>query len=143
MTTIVWDGRILAADRKRVVLGTPTPARKVFRVNRSNGDRYLVGCAGDLSDCVAFLRWMKSNGEAVKPSPTSFQALVIDAKRRIWWIDEKLVYIRLTEKRWAVGSGADYALGAMVAGKSAIEAVRIASRLDNSSGMGMNAVWFT
>lgn len=43
----------------------------------------------------------------------------------------------------AIGSGAHFALGAMVAGATAIEAVTIASRLDKSSGFGVDSVTVT
>ena len=39
-------------------------------------------------------------------------------------------------------NGADYALGAMMHGADALKAVRIASRLDNSCGFGVDVVRF-
>jgi ATP-dependent protease HslVU (ClpYQ) peptidase subunit len=38
-------------------------------------------------------------------------------------------------KFWAIGSGAPYALAAMYAGASATEAVKIAAKIDTSTGL--------
>lgn len=48
----------------------------------------------------------------------------------------------LGQSKWAIGSGADYALGAMYAGLSAAEAVMIASKLDTGTGLGVDSVSF-
>lgn len=142
MTVIAWDGRELAADRKRTIYHTPTPARKVWRARAKDGRRFLVGCAGEIEDCVQFVRWIKSQNPEQKPAPTNFGALVIDERRRIWLVEQKLVYFQVREKLWAIGSGADYALAAMACGKSAAEAVRIAIRFDNRCGLGVDVVRF-
>jgi hypothetical protein len=42
----------------------------------------------------------------------------------------------------AVGSGGAYALGAMLAGKSAEDAVKIACKLDNNSGLPIESLRF-
>lgn len=49
---------------------------------------------------------------------------------------------KMGKTKWAIGSGADYALGAMYAGKSAKEAVEIASQLDTGTGLGVDVVTF-
>lgn len=41
---------------------------------------------------------------------------------------------------WAAGSGADYAMGAMAAGKDAKEAVEIACRFDINCGLGVDVL---
>lgn len=139
MTTIAWDGLRLAGDRKRELDTHLTRARKVYRIQNKTGV-YLVGCAGDCDDCVAFLRWME--GRAEKPRPFRLTALVVDGRGRLWSVTEKLVYVRVRANLWAIGSGGDYALGAMHAGKSAADAVRIASKLDKASGFGVDVVTF-
>lgn len=50
--------------------------------------------------------------------------------------------LQITEKQLAVGSGGAYALGAMLAGKNAVEAVKIACRLDNNSGLPVESISF-
>lgn len=142
MTVIAWDGKAMAADRMRLVDGTPMPACKVFKVRSSDGRQFLVGCAGDSWDATQFLKWMRSQADKDKPAPSSLYALVIDEKRRIWLAAEKLIYHEVTLPFFAVGSGSNYAIGAMAAGKSARQAVRIAARFDNKCGLGVDVVRF-
>lgn len=142
LTVIAWDGKTLAGDRMRQVYFTPTPARKVWRARAKDGRRFLVGAAGEIVDCVAFVRWLKKGTDELKPTPTDFIGLVIDDKRQIWMVDQKLVYFRIREKFWSIGSGADYAIAAMACGRSAADAVRIASRFDSRCGLGVDVVRF-
>lgn len=142
MTVIAWDGKVLAADRRRTVNGTPMPATKIFKIKSPDGRLFLVGCAGDSFDCGQFVRWMRTANENDKPTTTSLSALVIDEKARAWYLSEKLLYHRVSVRCWAIGSGADYALGAMAAGRTAPQAVRIASKLDIHCGQGVDVVRF-
>lgn len=145
MTTIAWDGKTLAGDRQSTFDGTPARTRKVFRFSRPDrGDVVLCGCAGDTGDCQVYIRWAKDK-DAIKKGPPAFKSLVvlsIDSKRRIWCATENMHWYRIGAKFWAIGSGAEYALGAMAAGKSARDAVRIASKLDTSTGFGVDVVSF-
>lgn len=145
MTCIVWDGRVLAGDRLRLDDNNSAPnlVRKVWLVRAPNGRRYLVGCAGDSYDCVAFVRWLKYQRPGDKPAPTHFGALVIDEKLRVWSVNHKLVYVELTAKYAAIGCGYQFALGALACGADAVKAVRIAARFDAHVGGGVNVVRFT
>lgn len=141
MTTIAWDGKVLAGDRQRTEYGTPTKARKVYRVRSKDGRRFLIGCTGDSDDCVAMVRWLKGRGD--KPVPKALGVISIDERGRVWLCGEKLVWYQIKGlPYWSIGSGSDYALGAMAAGKSARDALRIATRLDVSTGGGVDVVSF-
>lgn len=140
MTVIAFDGKYLVGDRRRTVDGSPMSARKVFKVRANDGRKFLVGCAGCSWDAVAFVRWVSGRGD--KPSPTAFCAISIDEKNRIWYVAEKLIYHRITLPYFAIGSGSDYAIGAMACGKTAAEAVRIAIKLDVHCGNGIDSISF-
>jgi ATP-dependent protease HslVU (ClpYQ) peptidase subunit len=142
MTVIAWDGTTLAADRQRTIGGTPMPTTKVFKLQHRDGDCILIGAAGDSWDCVEFVRWVRAGFDKPKPTMTSLAGIMIDETRTIWYFGEKLVRHRITLPKWAIGSGCDYALGAMEAGKDAVRAVRIASKYDVGCGMGVNKVTF-
>lgn len=139
MTTIAWDGVVLAADRRTVWGNTPTEAEKVFKVTR-NGATFLFGCAGLARDAYAYQRW--AFGEIDRPEFTEFTVMCIDEQRRIWTATEKMMWVQVRKSMWAVGSGCDYALGAMAARKSAREAIVIASGLDINTGGGVDWVQF-
>jgi hypothetical protein len=138
MTTVAFDGRTLAADRLGTIGGTPIPSPKIFRVRRL-GRELLVGFSGDYVLAMAWLRWM----EGGEPPPTAndphdLHAMVIDERRRIWIADLRRVYTLVQRPRWATGSGADYAMAAMELGRSAPQAVRLASKLDINTGWGVD-----
>ena len=140
MTTIAWDGKTLAGDKQTTHDGTPTPTRKVFRfMRRDDGQLVLCGCAGDTSDCQAYVRWARGITKK-EPAFSDLLVMLIDRRGRVWCATEKMNWYRVGARQWAIGSGADYALAAMMCGKSAREAVRIASRLDTSTGLGVDVV---
>lgn len=56
MTTIVWDGRTLAADRCRTNGNTKEPAKKLFRCGG-----YVFGAVGSMYDAPAVARWLESD----------------------------------------------------------------------------------
>lgn len=68
--------------------------------------------------------------------------LSIDEKRRVWCAEKELNWLCIGKRKWAIGCGADFALAAMACGKTAVESVRIAAKLDSKCGMGVNTVRF-
>lgn len=142
MTTIAWDGNTLAADRKCVSGGTPYRVTKIFRIKR-DGRHLLVGMSGDQYMATAWRRWMNGDAGMEPIGGAEYEKLivmVIDEKKRIWSADLRKVYDRTPMRCWAIGSGADYALAAMTLGRSAANAVRLAAKLDNGTGFGVDTL---
>ncbi len=146
MTTIAWDGKTLAGDRRAHVDLTPAGrTRKVYRVVAPNGRVALVGFAGSVAYARAYLHWLAGGDE---PDRAGFAA----AKWAVMMVDDsKRVYVRVNETnawddlgriRWAIGSGRWLALGAMAHGASAREALKIATKLDYETGDGVDVVRF-
>lgn len=143
MTVIAWDGHTLAGDRQRTHGGTPVAATKVFKIQAPDGRLFLVGAAGRADCTQMFVAWLRGGEKPLMPSNVDdFGALVVDVKRRVWNIHDTLFYVHCSAKQWAIGSGANYALGAMAAGATAAQAVRIASKLDVHCGLGVDCVTF-
>jgi ATP-dependent protease HslVU (ClpYQ) peptidase subunit len=138
MTTIAWDGRTLAADRQSTWGGTPTKTRKIFRAINDDGREVIYGCAGLAHECTAYTRWI--NGEIKEPKLTDISIMSIDCKGQIWHTNQTMLWTLIKVKQWAIGSGCDYALGAMASGKSAVEAIIIASKLDVNTGLGVDTL---
>lgn len=136
MTTVAWDGQMMAADRQLTLGGTALPLKKIFRY-----DNGLVGCCGSVQESMLFLEWYR-NGRDPERKPKldeGFSAMVVSdglCKR----FENLLMPYLIDMPFWAAGSGADYALGAMAAGKSAKEAVEIAIRFDTGSGLGIDVL---
>lgn len=143
MTVIAWDGQTLSSDRQRTIGGTPTTMRKARKVTAPDGRQFLVGCCGRSDFIQMFLAWLAGGERPVFPVTEDFYALVIDQKRRLWVIHDTLIYVQVTGiPHWAIGSGGNYAIGAMQFGATSAEAVRVACRLDVNCGLGVDSVRF-
>jgi hypothetical protein len=144
VTTIAWDGKTLAADRLRTVGSVPTPATKIFRAPKACAHVQadfvvaMYGVAGDSGDAVAFRQFVEDAG--AKPALKNCSIIVIDVAGRCWFSDESLRFHLCDLPSFGVGSGSEFAEGAMEAGKSAIDAVLIASKRDVRTGMGIDVL---
>lgn len=141
MTTIAWDGATLAADRQSTWGGTPIVTRKVFKLQAPDGSFILYGGSGNSIQLGAFHRYVLGQTWRV-PCIDDAQFMMIDQQRRVWVAQNNMDWHRIDVRQWAMGSGADYALGAMAHGANARESVKVASRLDTGTGMGIDCVRF-
>ena len=142
MTTIAYKDGVIASD-SRATWDDWAVSRcvKLYRAKSKSdpvkGD-VIVGTAGHSSAALLFLDWLEVGGEprlhdrGVNET-TEFECLIMH-KSGVWVGDRLCRLERLEEEFWAAGSGRHAALGAMWAGKSAIDAVRIATRIDPFSG---------
>lgn len=129
MTTIAWDGKTLAADSRCTSSGLPYRVNKCCRLS----DGMLFAGAGTMSAYDAVRQWLENKGprpEALK----DFTGLLIDTDSSIWLMDETANRYEIFASFFAIGSGRDFAIAAMALGKSALEAVELASRFDVWTG---------
>lgn len=141
MTTIAWDGKTLAAD-KRACIGTMIrTTTKIFKVRDC-----LVGYCGDAAFGELMLAWFK-DGEHVDSFPSQqrdkddwVNLLVIRPDGHIHIYERTHCPINYEDKHIACGSGREFALAAMHCGKTAREAVLVAIDLDNGSGNGVDTL---
>lgn len=137
MTTIAWDGKTLAADRMC------TDGNQKFSVTKitKHGDE-LIGYSGGLSRCKEILEWY--TGER---KPTDFPKGADDDYSELFVVRDGKVFlygdknpIEPEESKFAVGSGAAYALAAMHCGLDAEGAIEVASKFDPGTGLGVDAL---
>ncbi len=142
MTIIAWDGTTLAAD-KRAIYGDSAirTTTKIFSI-----DGALVGYAGQADVAEEVLTWFRS-GRDPAAYPTiqrdkDFWAtvLVVWPDKEIWTYERTPSPVKFCPQTFAVGSGRDYAMTAMYLGKTAAEAVEIASLFDSSCGNGIDTL---
>ena len=143
MTTIAFKDGIMAADGK-VTIGNQIITLQDKKIFETNG--YIVGTAGNCHSCELFreygftpsdtdlrgqlMEYIESDKEE-----NCFYALVWDKEKKTLKQYSNSIYpLVIPEQISAIGSGADFALGAMYAGASADKAVEIASKLDINSG---------
>jgi ATP-dependent protease HslVU (ClpYQ) peptidase subunit len=133
MTTIAWDGRTLAADRRAHGSGFMYAVTKI----RRTPDGRLIGVAGNVSAVMAMLDWLEGGAEGEPPLPLTSDAwsdmIEIDAGGAAYLWGDHGRY-RIHDKIAAIGSGMPYALGAMACGRCARSAILVAARFDPGTG---------
>ena len=135
MTVLAWDGKLLAADRQATFGGTAVPYTKIFHHNEE-----LIGVVGEIQECLVFLEWYKNGHNNPKPIFKEGFGAYIVKDGKLWKYEHFLMPILMDMPFWAGGCGADYAMGAMAAGKDAKEAVEIACRFDINCGLGVDVL---
>lgn len=132
MTTILASQKhkLMVAD-SLTTGGVNFKSRKIFRVNDK-----LVGFAGAVTHALKFIQWLE-HGTPLNlhydKNDFTFEALVL-SEQALFYYDNELVPIEVSEQICAIGSGAPYALGALDAGASPKKAVEIAANRDECSG---------
>jgi ATP-dependent protease HslVU (ClpYQ) peptidase subunit len=139
MTVIAWDGKTLAADRQTTIAGARFTSQKIFRINGE-----LLGFSGGQPHGMRLLDWALTGFEPatypVEPDDDrSGLILRITRDRRIMRYDNAFPCI-YEDEFYATGSGRDFALGALAAGKDAVGAVEIAIRFSTECGMGIDTL---
>lgn len=137
MTTIAWDGKTLAADRRISADGQEVfHARKLVDVGGA-----WVAVAGPVGLCRSFERWIRAMAPEAMPAALArafadneVEALVVDSASGDACIYSGSDLPTTVEGSAATGSGWQFAKAAMVLGRSAPDAVRLAMRLDGGSG---------
>lgn len=134
MTTIAWDGRMLAADTQETAAGH---IRLQYRSHKliELPDVFFVGC-GPSSECARLEAWVR-RGMKIEDAPQlegeGQSAVVVNKRSRaVWTVTGRntAVAVECHEPFMATGSGWEFAYAAMALGKNAREAVEFAARFD-------------
>ena len=145
MTTIAWDGRAMSADRQMTDRNTALQVvRSKLRRITYEGKPALAAGAGTSVYIAAVIDWLAKGQPAdSKPemptTPDSFTVIVATEAGLFEYIDS-LRPLALGQIKWAIGTGSEFALGAMDAGASAKRAVQIACVRDINSGLGIDTI---
>lgn len=143
MTTIAWDGKTLAADRQTSYGTTPMPSTKIEKI-KWKGKEALIGSAGRCEDCDNVIDWIKTgkNKPEIDDDNRDFSIIVVTKDDGVLYAAQSLYFHKVGHNQWAIGSGGDYALGAMKFGATAAQAIEIASQLDTQTGLGVDTLTF-
>ena len=126
ITTIATDGKTIACDT-RVSSGLNTYPARITKIHRV-GDRF-VGTCGDLWQTQMYVKYLLEDKPLPSKELKDFNALILDKDGTIYHVDTTFNELELTGP-FAVGSGMDFAIGAMAAGASPKEAILIAGQYD-------------
>lgn len=154
MTTIAIDEHMIAIDSLTVGdFAYQSSRKKLYFI-----DEFILATCGATQDAIKFFQLFKDVCSKIDYNKLylkldlddrplfydgkldNFSALVFNKNSEICYrYDEKLVpYV--VDYPYALGSGSEYAMGAMYAGKNAKEAVDIACELDIYSGGDVHSV---
>jgi hypothetical protein len=99
---------------------------------------FYVGLAGNLDVFSDVFDWFRDPSEWKKPpGMKGTEGLILTQDGHIFTFGNPAKWIKLNQSIYAIGSGAPFALAAMDAGKTPSEAVKIASKHDPNTGMGV------
>lgn len=139
MTTIAWDGKNVAADR-RVLNGNLlcAPETKIKQVNLvGHGNCIAVG-AGHCGAIVRMIERLEKGEQLTKDAENEEGILVVFDDKSITIYSDGHKYDHPIGEPCAWGSGAELARGAMIAGADAKQAIEIASKVDIYTGDGVD-----
>lgn len=136
MSTVAYKDSILAAD-SRAYGGSwcPSPGSKQ-KIHEFKGVRFGIS-SSKIGQAEKFMDWVRSEaGADALTGELSFRALMLNEAGELFLFDSSpWASGPIRSKFYAIGTGAEYAMGAMAAGASAKEAVKIACKLDPHSGL--------
>lgn len=124
MTTVAVKDGIIASDS----MISSSYGRKTTKLRKIKRSWY--GVAGNWDDALKFFQWRAKGGDP--PTFDDLNALEIRGKKVFYWSGSVAEEVK---PPYAIGSGADIAMGAMYFGASAEEAVRLACKLDDTSAL--------
>lgn len=140
MTVIAWDGKTLAADRMMDMHGGKFPVRKLAQLN----DGAIMGGAGDIPRVYEIQNWIADGavpGELKAASGDLYaRVLLVKADGTVLIYANNEFPIHILRPFMAIGSGQDFAIAAMYLGRTAIQAVYVASELSSECGLGVDTL---
>lgn len=147
MTVIAFDGRTVAADKRSNDNGSIRTVTKLHRLFNDDGTIKAVLAVNGFADHgMELVAWYKAganpetypHGKRGSEMYTFLQ--VFRPGKRVIEYQCGPVPIVFEDEKFAGGSGRNAAMGALLAGCSAIEAVKIASQVDAACGNGVDFV---
>jgi ATP-dependent HslUV protease subunit HslV len=141
LTTIAYKDGMMAGDTgvcsDRVITAS---IRKVSR----NGNGDLCAAAGGLSWAMSFHDWFNAGEKGDHPPPEENDSwtdtgLIVRADGSMWLYESDGRY-RINAEYYALGSGREFAFGAMAVGATAEQAVQAAMRHDTHTNGDVDVV---
>ena len=128
MTTVVYRDGVMACDSQ----STGSYHERVRKIVRLS-DGTMVGACGRTQRCQAVMDWLVADCDGKCPPMSGVGLLIAKPDGSIWCADDDFRPYRLRQKFAAIGSGSAVAIGAMEAGASALQAVKIAAKHDGGT----------
>lgn len=142
MTTVAWDGKQMVADTLSNWSGLKGKVVKAWKLK----DGSLLGGSGAYGDILASRIWIEGGQHLEKFPPKYSQdgctILLVRENCPPQRFENSPYPTTILEPFTAIGSGTDYALGAMAMGADAERAVEVAISFDLNSGGELTVLHF-
>lgn len=138
MTVVVWDGKILAADRMACTGDGFFKTKKLFQISK---DVYAA-VTGTSAIARQQIAWLKKKANYPNMDKDNFSRLIV-ATRGVKFLqlyEDTEHYLEITQERIAFGSGSEFARAGLELGLNSIESVKLTNKLCISCGCGVNFV---
>lgn len=128
MTTIAAKSGVVAAD-SQLTGGSGRKARVKKLVRLTDGS--VFGGAGTYHAVLKLRAWAESGFEGKRPTNTKeAECLLVRPNGEVWSLDSQGDAYQVFGDFHAIGSGGDYALGAMAMGADPLQAIKVAADFD-------------
>ena len=147
MTTIAVNATIgtMAGD-KQFTYGTTklVGKTKIYELSEAGCanfgcEKAFVGFSGNANGIGDAIHWLM-NPDDNPPKVKGIEMVMLNNKKQILHANRLDTWMLLDQKIFAMGSGGAIAWGALAAGKTPLEAVKIAAKYDTHTGMGFNSL---
>jgi ATP-dependent protease HslVU (ClpYQ) peptidase subunit len=101
--------------------------------------RVFIGFAGDTGSFGNILNWLYDPTGRV-PKLGNVDLVMLNHRHEIYTAISLTNWLQMSQPFYAIGSGSEYAMGAMEAGKTPQEAIKVASKFDSSTGKGFTVL---
>jgi hypothetical protein len=106
--------------------------KEVFNCNKA-----YVGFCGDADRFASVIEWLHNPKEKPPKLGNNFEMLLLHDGGKIYHGTDLRNWMKLEEPYFAIGTGMHFAMAAMASGKTPKEAIKIATKYDKSTGMGI------
>jgi len=140
MSVIAFDGTVIAADKQGTRGGNSYTATKLHRIDKDT----VAGYVGSLDHGAQLFSWYCAGADDARfpcVAQEDDRALLVVLHKGVLGICHgaaPVIHV-VEDVPFAVGSGEDVALGAMMAGASAVRAVELACEMNIYCGKGVDA----
>ncbi len=135
MTTIATDGKTMSCDSQASIDENLIANLDVKKIHHLP-DGSVIGGAGVQYELEHYIRWLQdpNRDENKEPYPGDNNYIKLTPDGGIFMFARKGHPWHKLDGPWAIGSGANFAIGAMHAGGTPAQAVAAAIRYDKGSG---------
>ena len=145
MTTIAMSRTQIAADRQATHSGGLKfkIKSKIFSFYNEAFYRttFHVALAGNIDTFHDVLEFFRDHASYKKvPQLKGGEGVILTEDGKLWTFNNPALWLSIDQPTYAIGSGMNFAMGAMAAGASPYEAVKYACTLDPQSGMGITKI---